>query len=90
MAESYKLETPRRENIFTSEMLLILNIKSLEDHRIEHDLCFLHRLLNGRINSPKLLELFNFGMNEPIAIRLRTSNTYHRRVDIEFLCLKIN
>lgn len=52
------------------DILTELNLMSLEHRRVQLDLCFLHKIINGYTNCPELLQLISFNLNER-----RTRNT---------------
>lgn len=47
-----------------SDILRELNLLSLEHRRVVLDLCFLHKLINGNMNCPEILQLINFNLND--------------------------
>jgi hypothetical protein len=58
---NYRLGIPA-ENINYSALMNELKLPSLENRRKVFDLCLLHKLVNGGINSPELLDLIKFNI----------------------------
>lgn len=60
---AYRLGYDRREYEYKT-IMEIMNLNSLEHRRLEASLIFLYKIINGTINSPEILELVTFNVNE--------------------------
>lgn len=56
---AYKMGFNRYDYNYDS-IMTILNLKTLENRRLEADLTFMHKVINGICDCPEILALFNF------------------------------
>lgn len=57
-----------------NDILLKLNMQTLQTRRMVSDICFLHKIINFKINCSELLQLINFNTNSR---RVRNNNTFN-------------
>lgn len=63
-----------RDEYNYDDILVRLNINTLEHRRFEADMCFLHKILNGYIQCPDITNLIRFNAN---VRRNRNSDVFH-------------
>lgn len=73
---SFKLNNPIINHDYT-DILILLNLKTLEERRVHSDIIFIFKLINGFIVCPDLLNIINFNVPTRILRNQHTFNIQH-------------